>query len=272
MTITSPNSSMIVEVKNSIAHVAFNRPNSLNALDEDLAQALSEIMEAIGQDHSVRCVVLFGSGDHFMAGGDVKSFHEKLKSEPDFTQRNEYFKTLIGTFHVGLTKMRTIPQPIIGKIRGAVAGAGVSLALACDLTIASEDAFFTLAYCHIGTSPDGGSTYSLPRVTSMKRAMEIALLGDRFNAKTAMEYGLVNWVVPGDNLDTEVDQLAERLAVGPSHAHAHTKKLLNQSLHSTLEEQLKAEQKAFADCSTTDDFAEGVAAFVEKRTPSFKGE
>ena len=272
MTITSPNSSMIVEVKNSIAHVAFNRPDSLNALNEDLAQALGDIMGAIGQDRSIRCVVLFGSGAHFMAGGDIKTFYEKLESEPDRTARNEYFKTLIGTFHVGLTNMRTMPQPIIGKIRGAVAGAGVSLALACDLTIASEDTFFTLAYCHIGTSPDGGSTFSLPRVTGMKRAMEIALLGDRFSAKIAMENGLVNRVVPGDNLDTEVDQLAERLAVGPSHAYAHTKQLLNQSLHSSLEEQLKAEQRAFADCSTSNDFAEGIAAFVEKRTPSFKGD
>ena len=263
---------MIVEVKNSIAHVAFNRPDSLNALNEHLAQALGDIMGTIGQDRSIRCVVLFGSGAHFMAGGDIKTFYEKLKSEPDCTARNEYFKTFIGTFHVGLTSMRTMPQPIIGKIRGAVAGAGVSLALACDLTIASEDAFFTLAYCHIGTSPDGGSTYSLPRVTGMKRAMEIALLGDRFSAKIAMENGLVNRVVPGDNLDTEVDQLAERLAVGPSHAYAHTKQLLNQSLHSSLEEQLTAEQRAFADCSTSNDFAEGIAAFVEKRTPSFKGD
>ena len=272
MTITSPNSSMIVEVKDSIAHVAFNRPGALNALDEDLAQALGDIMEAIGQDQSVRCVVLFGNGGHFMAGGDVKNFHEKLESEPNRTARRQHFEKLIGTFHIGLTNMRTMPQPIIGKVRGAVAGAGVSIALACDLTLASEDAFFTLAYCHIGTSPDGGSTYSLPRATGMKRAMEIALLGDRFNAKTAEKFGLINRVVPMDNLDAEVEQLAERIAAGPPRAYANTKKLFNQSLHSTLEEQLKAEQQAFANCSTTDDFAEGIAAFVEKRTPSFKGD
>ena len=104
----------------------------------------------------------------------------------------------------------------------------------------------------------------------MKRAMEIALLGDRFDAETAEKFGLVNRVVPADNLDAEVDKLAERIAKGPSRAHAHTKMLLNQSLHSTLEDQLKAEQQAFVDCSTTDDFAEGIAAFVEKRTPGFQ--
>ncbi|MBM10107.1 MAG: enoyl-CoA hydratase [Magnetovibrio sp.] len=271
MTITSPNSSMVVEVKDSIAHVAFNRPSSLNALDEDLARALGHITEAIGKDPSIRCVVLFGTGDHFMAGGDVKSFHTKLKNEPSRTARYQHFEKLIGTFHIGLTNMRTMPQPIIGKIRGAVAGAGVSLALACDLAIASEDAFFTLAYCNIGTSPDGGSTYSLPRATSMKRAMEIALLGDRFDAKTAANHGLINRVVKLDDLDLEVLKLAERIAGGPTRAHAHSKMLLNQSLNSTLEEQLKAEQKAFAECSITDDFAEGIAAFVEKRSASFEG-
>ena len=206
-----------------------------------------------------------------MAGGDVKTFHAKLTNEPDPVVRGQHFEKLIGTFHFGLTNMRTMPQPIIGKIRGAVAGAGVSLALACDLTVASEDAFFTLAYCHIGTSPDGGSTYSLPRATGMKRAMEIALLGDRFDAKTAENYGLINRVVPADSLDTEVDNLAKRIAAGPSRAYAHTKNLFNQSLHSTLEQQLKAEQRAFTDCSTTDDFAEGIAAFVEKRNPRFQG-
>ena len=128
MAIISPNSSMLVEVKDNIAHVAFNRPGALNALDEDLAYALGYIMGAISQDLSIRCVILFGCGNHFMAGGDVKTFHEELESEPDRISRRQHFEKLIGTFHVGLTKMRAIPQPIIGKIRGAVAGAGVAFA------------------------------------------------------------------------------------------------------------------------------------------------
>ena len=130
----------------------------------------------ISDDSSIRCVVLSGIGEHFMAGGDVKSFYEKLEDEPDRTARRHYFEQLINTFHIGLTNMRNMPQPIVGKIRGAVAGAGVSLVLACDLALVSQDAFFTLAYCHIGTSPDGGSTHFLPRATSIKKAMEIDYL------------------------------------------------------------------------------------------------
>ena len=271
MTVTSPNASMTVEVTGAIALVTFNRPETLNALDEDLAFALGQITSAISEDNSIRCVVLSGAGDHFMAGGDVKSFDKKLQDEPDRTARRHYFEQLIDTFHVGLTNMRSMPQPVIGKIRGAAAGAGVSLVLACDLALASDNAFFTLAYCHIGTSPDGGSTHSLPRATGMKRAMEIALLGDRFNAETAEKWGLINRVVASDSLDAEVDALAIRLAAGPSRAYAHTKTLLNQSLHSTLTEQLDAERQGFADCSTTDDFAEGIASFVKKRKPGFEG-
>lgn len=271
MSITSPNDTMQVDVQDGVANVIFNRPNSLNALNEDLTVALNDITTQIRDDSSVRCVILSGAGDHFMAGGDVKTFHEKLEAEPDRTARRHYFENLINSFHVGLANMRAMPQPIVGKIRGAAAGAGVSLVLACDLAIASEDAFFTLAYCHLGTSPDGGSTFSLPRATGMKRAMEIALLGDRFDAATAEKWGLINKVVVADALDGEVDALAARLAVGPSRAYAHTKALLNRSLSSTLMEQLDAETQGFTDCATSDDFAEGVGAFVGKRKPEFKG-
>ncbi len=271
MTITSPNDSMLVEVQDGVANVVFNRPDSLNALDEDLADALGAITGAIRADQSIRCMVLSGAGNHFMAGGDIKTFGEKLDETPDRTARRHYFENLINTFHVATTNMREMPQPIIGKVRGAAAGAGVSVMLTCDLVLASEDAFFTLAYCHLGTSPDGGSTFFLPRATGMKRAMEIALLGDRFDAATAERWGLVNRVVAGDELDAEVDKLAARLTAGPARAYANTKALLNQSLNNTLSTQLDAETQGFAECATTDDFAEGVGAFVSKRKPEFKG-
>jgi len=272
MSITSPNDSMTVEVRNGIADVRFNRPGALNALDEEMADAIGAITGAIRADRSVRCMILSGTGDHFMAGGDIKTFSEQLDATPDRSQRRHYFQNLIDTFHVATTNMREMPQPIIGKVRGAVAGAGVSIMLTCDLVIASDDAFFTLAYCHLGTSPDGGSTYFLPRATGMKRAMEIALLGDRFDAATAERWGLINRVVAGDELDTEVDKLAGRLAAGPARAYAHTKALLNQSPTATLSQQLDAESAGFGDCATGDDFAEGVAAFVGKRKPEFKGD
>lgn len=269
--IASPNDTILIEVTGGIASVTFNRPSSLNALNEDLVAALNHVTAAIADDRSIRAVVLSGTGDHFMAGGDIKTFDEKLKSEPDRTARRHYFEGLLDAVHVGIANMRALPQPIIGKVRGAVAGAGVSVMLACDLVVASDDAFFTLAYCHLGVSPDGGSTFQLPRAAGMKRAMEIALLGNRFDAATAERWGLVNRVVAGVELDAEVDALAARIAAGPARAYAHTKTLLNQSLENTLRQQLDAERQGFADCTTTDDFAEGVAAFVAKRKPKFKG-
>lgn len=272
MTVTSPNDTITVAVADGIAEVTFNRPASLNALNDDLVEALNHITAAIRDDDTVRCVVLSGAGDHFMAGGDIKTFHEKLETEPDRSARRHYFEGLLDTVHVGIATMRDMGQPIIGKVRGAVAGAGVSVMLACDLVIASEDAFFTLAYCHLGVSPDGGSTHALPRAAGMKRAMEIALLGERFDAAQAERWGLINRVVPGDALDDEVAALAARLAAGPARAYAHTKALLNQSLDNDLMTQLDAETHGFVDCTTTDDFAEGVSAFVNKRKPAFKGD
>ncbi|MGO8866659.1 MAG: enoyl-CoA hydratase-related protein, partial [Alphaproteobacteria bacterium] len=142
---------------------------------------------------------------------------------------------------------------------------------ACDLAIAADDAFFTLAYSLIGTSPDGSGTYHLPRIVGMKKAAEIALLAERFDAATALALGIVNKVVPVDRLEGETEALAARLAAGPTHAYGNTKRLLGRALSSTLEAQLQAEAESFADCTASEDFVEGVRAFVEKRKPRFGG-
>ena len=143
--------------------------------------------------------------------------------------------------------------------------------MAADLAVASTDAFFTLAYCRIGTSPDGGGSFHLPRIVGLRKAMEIALLGDRFDAETAHGLGLVNYLVPADELEAETEKLARRLADGPAEAIGRTKALLMRSLDSSLEEQLAAEAESFAGCAATADFAEGVTAFVEKRQPRWVG-
>ncbi|MGH6991538.1 MAG: enoyl-CoA hydratase-related protein, partial [Stellaceae bacterium] len=160
---------------------------------------------------------------------------------------------------------------VVASVQGAAAGFGLSLMMACDLVIAADSAFFTLAYINIGTSPDGSGTYFLPRVVGQKKAMEIALLGDRFDAATAKAMGLINFIVPAAELEAETMKLATRLATGPTRAIANTKRLINHSLERSLESQLQAEAMSFADCAASEDWLEGVKAFAEKRRPAFKG-
>ncbi|MEQ9124414.1 MAG: enoyl-CoA hydratase-related protein, partial [Alphaproteobacteria bacterium] len=160
---------------------------------------------------------------------------------------------------------------VIASVQGAAAGFGLSLVAATDLAIAADDAVFTLAYCHIGASPDGGASYFLGRTLGMKQQMELAFLGDRFGAEKAKELGIVNWVVPKADLAAETAKLARRLAHGPTRAYANAKALFNQSNHLTMESQLQMEAERIADSMSTDDHAEGVSAFLEKRKPNFVG-
>ena len=260
-----------LEVSNSngIATLTMNRPESRNALSMEMRQQLNEALHDIETDDSVRCVVLTGAGDHFMAGGDVKSMSESINKPAN--QIRKEFILRIHELHPIMFAMRRMPKPIIASCKGAAAGAGVSIALACDLVIAAEDAFFTLAYCKIGTSPDGSSSFHLPRAVGIKKAMEIALLGDRFTAQSAKDMGMINFVVKTEDLENETAKLATRLANGPTHVYGNTKALLYRSLESEFESQLQAEAEYFADCAARSDFREGVTAFVEKREPVFTG-
>ncbi len=261
------NDTVLTELSKGVATVTLNRPQALNALSDDMIEALLDIMPRLEADPAVRCVVLQGAGDHFMAGGDVKGFHRRLDEAPETLRR--HFEAKIHRLHPVVVTMRRMPKPIVAAVQGACAGFGLSFMLAADLALAAEDAYFTLAYCRIGTSPDGGSSYHLPRIVGLRKAMEIALLGDRFDAATAERLGLVNRVVPAAELADETAALARRLAEGPAQALANTKRLLGRSLDSGLEAQLQAEAESFAECAATPDFAEGVTAFVEKRAAKF---
>ena len=261
---------LLVDVMDGVATLTMNRPDARNALSLEMRAGMHEFLDEHEFDDSVRCVVIKGAGDHFMAGGDVKSF-AKMAGEQSPEELRTHFLHRIHDLHGFISTMRRFPKPIIASTRGAVAGAGVSLAAACDLIIASEDAFFTLAYCHIGISPDGSATYSLPRMVGVKKAMEMVLLGDRLDAEAMATAGLVNMVVPTDALDAETAKLAGRLAKGPTRAYGHAKRLMYASINNQLEHQLQLEAEAFADCAGSNDFREGVTAFVEKRKATFTG-
>ena len=261
------NDTVLYESQAGIATLTFNRPKVLNALDAGMREGLELALDRVEADPALRVVVLRGAGGGFMAGGDIKFFTEITALPP--AERTRRFEKFIHHVHPTIVRMRRLRVPLVASVHGPVAGIGMSFLMACDLAIAAEDSFYTLAYCHLGTSPDGGSTFFLPRHVGSKKAMEIALLGDRFDAATALRLGLVNEVVPSAELDRRVGELAMRLARGPAAAYAATKRLLNQSATASLETQLQGEAESFAACTATADFVEGVAAFIGKRPASF---
>lgn len=260
-------SNVLTTIDKGVATVTLNRPDVLNALSPDMARDLHHALVGVMEDENVRCVVLRGAGKGFMAGGDVGYFRDVL---PDLEAGQvDELNPIFEHVHGIVQALRDIPVPVVGVLHGAVAGFGVSLAAACDLSVAADDCRFTLAYCHIATSPDGGSTYLLPRVVGFKKAMEMALLGDRFGAREAQQWGLVNKVVPADELDDAADEWVQRLASGPRFAYGQTKALLYESLDSDFTRQVKAEEESFKRCARTADFAEGITAFMEKRKAKF---
>lgn len=261
-----PDPALILEASGPIATITLNRPAQLNALDIAMAEAFEAAVNQLAKQPDLRVIVLKGAGRGFMAGGDLGVIQRALTEGPQIVDQ------IMLPLHRGLIKLAELPQPVLASLHGPVAGAGMSVAMAADLAIASDDAKFTLAYARIGASPDGSGTWHLPRLVGLRKALEIALLADTIDAQEALRLGLVNFVVPAADLATRTTALAERLATGPTQAYAKIKRLLRESLDHTLPAQLDAEREAFQESMKTTDFAEGIAAFLGKRKPNYAGE
>jgi len=204
-----------------------------------------------------------------MAGGDIRTFARELPRPP--AERRASFQRMVERLHAAIEALHRMPHPVVGVVHGAVAGIGVSFMNACDLVVASADAYFTSAYRHIALTPDGGGSWTLPRLVGMRKAMEILLLSERFGAAEAQRLGLVNKVVAPEALEEAVAAMVGTLATSPVLALRNAKRLVRESFSRTLSEQLQAEAVSFGQCAATDDFAEGIGAFVEKRPPRFGG-
>ncbi len=258
----SPSPPLLVTRQGAVATLQFNRPEAMNALDVATAQALLAAVQALSRDGGVRAVLLRGAGRAFMAGGDLAT----LRADPVQGARD-----LLGPLNEALLALQRLNAPVIAQVHGAAAGAGLSLALMCDFVLAAEGTKFNLAYINLGTSCDVGASWALPRLVGLRRALEIALLGETLNADEALRAGLVNRVLPAAELEGAARALAERLAAGPTVAYGHMRRLMRASFDRDLAAQLQAEGDSFAACARTDDLREGIEAFFGKRTPRFHG-
>jgi 2-(1,2-epoxy-1,2-dihydrophenyl)acetyl-CoA isomerase len=263
------NDTVLLARQGPVATLTLNRPDVLNVLDAAMIEALAAHALALAADREVRVVIVAGAGPHFMAGGDIRMFASLASLPPP--ERSARFESLIVPLHGVLEQLVRLPQPVIARVHGACAGFGLSLMAACDLAIAADDAYFTSAYRHIGLTPDGSGTWFLPRIVGPRKAMELVLLSPRLTAAEALAIGLVNKVVPRDELDAAVASATNSLAIGARLALANAKRLVRDSLDRTLPEQLAAEARSIAQCAGTADFVEGVTAFVAKRPPKFGG-
>ena len=258
---------LITQIDGPVARITINRPEVRNAINGKVIGAMRAFLGTVASDPAVRCVVLCGSGEHFSAGGDVKGFSQTLQQSPQ--QRSEEFAGKVNAISDFFTQLAQLPQPLVVKVRGAVAGAALGMVAASDFALCAAGAYFIAAQTLIGGSPDGAISYYLPRLIGPRRAKEMTLLGQRMTATEAAATGLVNRVVPDAELDAAVEELVARICAAPATSARRTKALVDHSLGNTMAQQFQMEAESFAACAATDDFVEGVSAFVEKRKAVF---
>ncbi len=255
---------VLYEVESNVATVTLNRPEALNALNPELHQDLGRALDAAVADASVRVLVLTGAGRGFCAGGDIKAMAAKLAAMASGSAPPNPMESL-HTFHELMTRFYELPKPVVAAIHGPAVGAGMSLALACDLRVASEDAVFSQAFVKIGLSPDGGSTWLLPRAVGASRAAYLAMTGETINAKKALEWGAIHDLVENGQHLAKAREWAARLAAYSPHALRELKALLQSSEGRSFAAQLQAEAEAQMRNVTTAEFRAAVTAFVSRK-------
>jgi 2-(1,2-epoxy-1,2-dihydrophenyl)acetyl-CoA isomerase len=254
------------EVREGVAHLTLNRPKAANALDLTLVRELVDVAETCDRDPAIRVVLLSAAGKMFCAGGDLRSFAAAESSVP------ELVREVADTLHKALSIFARMDAPLVAAVNGIAAGAGMSLVCHADMAIAAESAKFTMAYTAAGLTPDGSSTFFLPRILGRRRTVELMLTNRRLSAAEAADWDIVNRVVPDDELMAEAEALAKQLAAGPTRAYGGVKKLLIASATNDLEPQMDLETDYIVAMTETKDGLEGMHAFLEKRAPEFTGE
>ena len=256
--------SILLKIENNIAYITLNRPEVFNSFNREMALSLQSVFDDCEKNDAVRAMVLTGSGKAFCAGQDLKEV-----TSPDL---NPGFKKILEEhYNPIILRIRNIEKPIIGAINGVAAGAGANIALACDVVIADEKVSFIQAFSLIGLIPDSAGTFFLPRLIGFQKASALAMLGDKVSAEEAERLGMIYKYVPSDAFSETVQKTASKMANMPTKALGLIKKTLNQSLTNNLENQLALESKHQIEAAGTEDYAEGVTAFIEKRQPNFKG-
>lgn len=255
------------EQSGGIGRITLNRPESLNAWTAEFGTELKQAVNEDAADPAVRAVLITGAGRGFSSGADLKAGFEP---HPDDGMPN-IERTLHEIYHPIIVGVRKLEKPVVAAVNGPAVGIGLSLALACDLILAAESAFFSLAFVNIGLMPDGGSTLFVPAAVGKARSYQMAMLGERVEAQKALDWGLINEVHPDDRLIDEANSLVEKLAAGPTRSYAGTKRALNKMLYPDMDGQLDLEAEIQHALGRSKDFMEGVAAFIEKRQPGFTG-
>ncbi|MEH2541518.1 MULTISPECIES: enoyl-CoA hydratase-related protein [unclassified Bradyrhizobium] len=261
-----PLRTVLLDIADGVATLRLNRPDQGNAINPDMADDLLEAATLIAENASVRAVLIAGNGPNFTVGGDLAVFAGTKRDElPNRLRR------MIDSYHLAIERLTGIDAPVVAAVRGGAGGGGLGLLYAADIVVAADDARFALGYGALGLTADGGNTWFLPRVVGMRRAKELFLLNRRLTGQEALEFGLVSRLVASDAVEAEAAGLAMQLAAGPTLAYGAVRRMLRQSFETSLSDQLDAEKQSIVAASRSDDAGEGIAAFMAKRRPQFRG-